>query len=242
MIYRWHLSHSIRFNKSPPRRKGLPGGGGGVIPTAVFQLNFTSSTAPTTPIIGSSSYPLTVRGSPIIANDASAGYVLTCTSGSGFYNVPGLILASPWTMTFWVKVNSTDPNANIDPLSTNAGGIWLNIANLPSAAPPYRVVFTYGGGTSGPLILSAIYTNKWHFISIVFTGTISRLYVDGVASTDYSTTVQLSSAVNIGTYSSDNVNGGYGAGSFLYDIRMYNTVLSGTNINTLMTTTKRAGT
>jgi len=216
------------------------------IPTIlpIFQLDFTAPIAPTTSMIGSSSYPITLRGTPAIAKDASAGYVLTGTSASGFYSIPALIINSPWTMTFWFKTTATDTAANVDPLSTNAGagGIWVNVANVPSAASPYRIVFSYGGGTNGPLILSAIYTNKWHFISIVFTGTVSRIYVDGTASTDFSTTTQLSSAINLGTYSSDNTNGGYGAGSYIYNFQMYNSALSGTQINSLMTQSKRIGT
>ena len=159
------------------------------------------------------------------------------TSGTGFYSVPALIIGSPWTMSLWVKVTVSGVAENIDPLSSNNGGFWLNIAR----GYPYGVIFSFGGGI-GPKIDSVMYQNIWYFISIVFNGTTSTMYINGVASPAYSTTAQLTSAVNIGTYSTDNVNGSYGAGSLIYDARMFNTVLSSTQINTLMTTTKRVGT
>ena len=207
----------------------------GSLITPIFLLDFTSATAPTADSIGT--YPVTVVGTVGITNDAQAGYVMT--GGTQFYNVPGLITSGPHTISLWFK--STSVNGNYDPFSSALGATYFNIANSNGNNMYWKFVTT-----NATLQTSSIMNaNTWYFLTVTFTGLTITLYINGTSSASASQTTlnynYLTSAVNIGAYSTNNTTGDYGTGCYIYGYRQYNCALSSAQIVQLMAMTKRSG-
>ena len=230
MAWKWGLQSNLPVGHTYKTSAPVPV----VVPSPIFLLDFTSSTAPTAPTIGAGTYPLTVRGTPSIVTDSTAGNVLA--GSSGFYSVPALIINSPWTMTFWQKVTGANGNYVIM-VSSSLAKFYPQVL---IAASPMNLDCVQNPATA--VSLTGVYLNKWHFISIVFTGSTTQIFVDGVGSSIMSVSTQLSSAVNIGAYSTDNNNAQFNTGGFMYNFQMFNVALSSDQINTLMASTKRIGT
>ena len=205
----------------------------GSLITPIFLLDFTSATAPTADSIGT--YPVTVVGTVGITNDAQAGYVMT--GGTQFYNVPGLITSGPYTISLWFK--STSVNGNYDPFSSALGATYFNIANS-SGNPMYLKFVTANATIQTSSIMNA---NTWYFLTVTFTGLTITLYINGTSSASQTNLNYnyLTSAVNIGAYSTNNTTGDYGTGCYIYGYRQYNCALSSAQIVQLMAMTKRSG-
>jgi hypothetical protein len=186
-----------------------------------------------------------------------AGYVLTgvgtASTATGFYSVPNLAFGSPCTIAFWGYVSSSAvAPINVDLLSASLGGFYFNISGNSApfnAFAAYNVSSTYYVNS---VVTGVINYNTWNHFAFVFSNsTTTTLYVNGISGTPgYSPTSQqpyanppaLSSAVNIGTYSTNNTTGQYGQYGYLYGYQQYNIALNNNQINYLVYSTRRAGT
>jgi hypothetical protein len=185
----------------------------------VFQLKFASSSVPTSDTYGTT---ITTFGTPTMINNATRGYVLSCTNTANL--IAQIATTSSFSRCLWLYPLSIASNSS-NILSTNNFPVWYqNGVNLSMQSTAYTDPVSRG-------------TNLWLHYVVTYNSSTSTvtLYVNG-SSAFTSGGLTYAGEANYLYINGGNQNGNYSRMNAYYDnIRLYNRALSATEVSAMYT-------
>ena len=185
----------------------------------VFQLKFASSSVPTSDTYGTT---ITTFGTPTMINNATRGYVLSCTNTANL--IAQIATTASFSRCLWLYPLSIASNSS-NILSTNNFPVWYqNGVNLSMQSTAYTDPVSRG-------------TNLWlHYVVAYDSSTTTlTLYVNGASAVSYTSLVYTGEA-NYLYINGGNQNGNYTRMNAYYDnIRLYNRALTANEVSAMYT-------
>lgn len=180
----------------------------------------------------------TLTNGPTITEGKVGQGIAFSSAGTQVVTVPyaaSLNPTSTMSLSAWIKTGSAANNKyilNRDATTTSGYGFFLGAAGNPCTTTGV-IGFTIGATTNelcsaGPNLGDSL----WHHVVAVYDGTTASLYVDGTLNTSGSLTNSLNNATSplwIGT----NSTGNRGFDGSIDEVRIYNTVLTAAQIQSL---------
>ena len=147
-------------------------------------------------------------------------------------NTASLQLSTGMTLEAWVSPTTVSSGWR-DVIYKGNDNYYLMGTTDQSGHPGGGGIF--GGTNANAFATSALPTNTWSYLTTSYDGTNLRLYLNGTLTTTVAMTGAITSTTNPLTIGSDSFWGQYFSG-LIDNIRIYNTALTQTQIQTDMTT------
>lgn len=170
---------------------------------------------------------------------------LTGNAQNQYVNVASVAALNPSNISVaaWFKTSSNNANQTLVAKSTSCASagylVWIN----ENAVAPHRVSWWVGNGpwVDEYATATAVDDGNWHHFVGTYDGTTRKIYVDGalqIASTSVGETLSSTGALQIGgsNYCGSTLNGS------LDEVRIYNTVLSASDVTSLYNTSTSSNT